>query len=131
MGAYGLENMLDDKNTAVTVGASQSDFVISRVAQIECSSSRDMIIVLEASGVTAATGITVKLEHSHRKDAQFDEPAATETVAITGDGTFEIDIQRVLGTTPALKPFIRLVVDTGAGDAVTFDRIARTRRIEY
>jgi hypothetical protein len=64
-----------------------------------------------------------------KKDGTFAEPSTTETVAITANGAFEIDIQRVLGTTAALKPFIRMVIETGAGDAVTFDRMCRTRRI--
>ena len=63
------------------------------------------------------------------KDGTFAEPTPAETVAITSNGTFEIDVQRVLGTNAALKPWIRLVVATGAGDAVTFDAIRRTRRV--
>lgn len=131
MAAYGTQNLLNDKNDAEVVGASETDLPVGIISQLECESSRDMIIEAQVSGVTVATGITLKLQHSVRKDGTFAEPSTTETVAITADGAFEIDVQRVLGTTAALKPFVRMVVTTGAGDAVTFDRLCRTRRIGY
>lgn len=110
------------------IGANETDVVVSDIQLISCDDSLTSTFTIEASSVTSASGITLQLQESHRKDATYVDVSGA-SVAITGNGSFDIVFNEVDGANRALKPFIRMVITTGAGDAVTVDRIYRTTRL--
>lgn len=110
------------KNGLAAVGASVTNQEISEVFPITAGGAVEgMVVKIAVSGVTLATAITAKLQTAI--DAEFVD---SKTVAITANGNFYI---KLLGNAAADQTFLpllrsgRLVITTGAGDAVTIDSI--------
>lgn len=107
------------------VGASETDLPLGTFA-LDAYSSRSLRIDMVCSSVTAATGITAKLQNRAESGDWEDLGSANASVAITGNGTFSITmlIERAADQVDMpLRKTSRLVITTGVGDAVTFDNI--------
>ncbi len=118
------------RKLAPSVGASETDLPI---AEFSCDfeSALNFRADVVCSSVTAFTGITVKLQHRAVEGAYANLSSANGSVAVTGNGTFSIvlHVQRAADQADLpLRKQCRLVVTTGAGDAVTFDNIIIQQR---
>lgn len=124
MSEYSTRAFLKDNALSPTVGNSETETEISKTELISCGDSNDLYVIAECSSVSG-TGAVIKMQECHRKDGTFTDVAGA-TVTITGNGTFEFQYQ---SATIPLKPFIKIVCTTGGSDAVTVDRLYRTRRL--
>lgn len=110
-----------DYTIAQTVGASQTDQVVSKIYPITAGGSIHHAVVLDVSAVTAATGITAKLQTGIGSTWQD-----SKTVAITGNGRFYIKLLAEAAGDQTYLPLLRngrVVITTGAGDSVTVDAV--------
>lgn len=124
---YGERSIIcETAEGCINVPNSASEQQISTVNRLTGADSRDMFITAEVSGVSGVGGV-IKLQQAHRRGATFVDVAGA-SVTITGNGTFEIEINREPGVASALKPYIRLVATTGGSDAFTVDRLHKTVR---
>lgn len=125
--AYTVANKVKD-GASVTVGASATNSVVSGTNgregfAIQAPFMTAICIDLVCSAVTAATGITAKLQVRHVNTQTW---ADSKTAAITANGTTSI---RLLPTVAADQAFLplkseaRVVITTGAGDTATVDAI--------
>ncbi len=115
------------KNTSVVIGASATNTVVSEVINLSDEDSMCFNVDITAASVTAATGITAKIQDSADNSTWNDK----KTVAISGNGVVSISLQEnVAGdqTHLPLRPRLRIVVSTGAGDAVTISSVRPSRR---
>lgn len=113
-----------------TVGASETNLSITEFAA-DFESSINFRADIVCSAVTVATGITVKLQHRAVGGSFEDLTSANASASITGNGTFSIvlHVQRAADQADLpVRKQCRLVVTTGAGDAVTFDEITVQQR---
>lgn len=124
MSAYSSRAFLLNNSEPPSIGNSVTEEVISQVDLISCDDSKDLYVVAECSGVSGA-GTVIKLQECHRKDGTFTDVSGA-TVTVTGNGNFEIYYR---SESTSIKPFLRVVVTTGGSDAVTIDKLFRTRRI--
>lgn len=109
-----------------SVGASETNLVIAEFSS-DFESALNFRADLVCSGVTVTTGITVKLQHRALGGAYADLASSNASVSVTGNGTVSIvlHVQRAGDQADLpLRQGCRLVVTTGAGDAVTFDKIS-------
>ena len=119
-------NLRELRKINPTVGASETDLPIAEFSA-DFQSSLHFRADLVCSSVTAATGITVNLQTKALGGSYADVGSANGAVAITGNGTFSITLllERAADQVDLpLQKSCRLVVTTGAGDAVTFDYIS-------
>jgi hypothetical protein len=107
----------------IVVGASQTNLAISKDTGLSAGGAvRGLRIDFACTGVTDSTGITVKLQH-RTLDNWTDLAGANASVAITADGEYSLkQLPLISADQPnfPLKKQLRVVVTTGAGDAVTF-----------
>jgi len=109
---------------AKTLGASITNEPVSEVFKVTPGGANEaMRVDLVVSDVTASTGITAKLQQKI-----VDSFSDVATVSITGNGTFTIlinarnDSAGYYSLLP-LSNLGRVVISTGAGDAVTVDNV--------
>jgi hypothetical protein len=105
----------------ISVGASETNKVVSQEFPITRAGSLNLVIAIKTSSTTVTNAITAKLQTGLQ--ANWED---AKTVSITGDDWFFIKLNvEVAGdqTYLPLLPQGRLVVTTGADDAVTFDAI--------
>lgn len=105
--------------SSVTIGASETNTVVSDVIRIQ--DPLHIRIDVKCSGVTAATGVTAKIQDSVDKTV-WNTKGSEGNVAITANGTFSIALLAENSSDQAelpLRPFVRVVVTSGAGDAAT------------
>lgn len=110
-------------NTNQVIGASETNTVVSEVIRIHDPSRLIMSIVAESG--TYAAGITAKIQDSYDKKTWFTKGSGGN-VALTSDTTFDINLLETVAGDQAelpLKPYVRVVVTSGAGDAVTISSI--------
>ena len=107
---------------SVAVGASETDTPVSEVFFVEDPNS--MLVELTCSGVTVTTGITAKLQESMDK-TNWSDKSATGQVAISANGRFFIRLSAYNDSNSdmPLADALRVVVSSGAGDAVTVDSV--------
>jgi len=107
------------KQANATVGASETNLAISENFSITAGGSKHLVVSIECSGVTVAVGITAKLQSATNAGSSFED---AKTVAITGNDTFYIKFDKDVDT-DLLLSVGRVVITTGAGDAVTIDAL--------
>lgn len=127
MSVYRAPSVLLDE-TSQSVGASKTGQVVSREFNLPPdAATRAMRLDIECSGVTKTTGITVKLQHAVADGEDFADVDSTDAaVTIDDDGWFAIVLSSTNSSTADLFPLrqlARVVVSTGADDAVTVDDI--------
>lgn len=109
--------------TQQVVGASQTKQVVSEVLRIY--QPMRIIIDIACSDSTVATGITAFLQDSS-DESTWNSKGSEGQVSITGDGTFSIVLLAENSSDQAelpLRPFIRVAIDSGAGDTVDIDKV--------
>jgi len=109
--------------TSQAIGASQTDLVISEVLKIDVGTR--IRVDIAASSVTSAVGLTVKLQDSMDK-LTWSTLSSAGQVAVTVDATVTINLLDTVSGDQVdlpLRPFIRVIITTGAGDAATIDAI--------
>ena len=122
------EQLLND--TSVVIGAGETDTPVTGKISITAADATDgMIIDITAGSTTVAAGITAKLQSRFSATGGWED---SKTVSITGDDTFTIKLlPQVTGDQQyiPLRPEIRVVVSSGAGDAATISSV-RVSRLE-
>ena len=106
-----------------TVGASETNTVVSREFPITGGGSRQLVARVKTSATTVAVGITFGIQSSMDGSVWV---KAAKTTAITGDGNFTLSLIAELAGDQASLPLLpraRIVVTSGAGDAVTIDNV--------
>ena len=119
-------SQIENKILAPVVGASETDLPLMEFSA-NAGSSKNLRADMVCSGVTVAAGITVKLQHQAKGGDYEDLATGNAVVAISGNGTFSIvlHVQRAADQADLpLRKSCRLVVTTGAGDAVTFEGVS-------
>jgi hypothetical protein len=119
-------NLRDLRKLNTVVGASETDLPVAEFSS-DVPSSINFRLDVVCSGVTVTSGITVQLQSRALGGDFIDLASANSSVAISGNGTFSIvlHVQRAADQVDLpLRKTCRLVVTTGAGDAVTFDNVS-------
>ena len=115
-------------NASVTIGASQTDSVVTGVGALESfyippSCTQALVIDLEVSAVVVAAAITAKLQVRYNNGQAW---ANSKTASITATGTTSIRLLHSVagdqGFLP-LKPQARVVITTGGGDSITITAV--------
>jgi hypothetical protein len=88
-------------------------------------------IKFKCSSVTNSTGITAKVQ-MRTIDTWTDLAGANASVAITADGEYSIKQLALISADQPnfpLEKMLRVVITTGAGDAVTFDKMSISQEL--
>lgn len=107
---------------AVAVGASAANMVVSKEWPITAGGALNCAIKIVAASVTVGTGITAKLQTAIGSDW-----VDAKTAAVAADGNFYIKLQTTVAADQTFLPLLnkgRIVVTTGAGDAVTITSVS-------
>lgn len=126
---YSFKNELI-RGSSVTIGASATNTVVSNVFRITASDSLYFLAKLKSTTTTSTTGITAKLQESY-DGSTWEDVGNRAQVTITTNGTWEISLIATDSSDAAqlpLWPLGRLVVSTGADDAVTITECWISRR---
>lgn len=126
---YKFKNVVKDGASQV-VGASATNQVVSNVFPMSTQDSLYFLAKIVCTTVTAAAGITAKLQESWN-GATWEDVGNRAQVSVTTDGNFEISILATDSSDAAQLPIWalgRIVVTTGAGDAVTVTEVWISRR---
>jgi len=124
MAAYDVVNILKG-GVPVSVAASQTNSAISDVVQISSYNSGALVVELTISAITVAAAVTAKIQHS-MDGTNFVDVGTPGNLALTTTGRAVIDLWGPLAADAAvlpIRPYMRVVVTTGAGDSVTFSAI--------
>lgn len=107
--------------SAITVGASQSNSVLSKEYAVTARGALHHVVAIDVSAATVATGITAKLQSAIGSTWQD-----SKTVAITTTGRVYIKLNVEVTGDQTFLPLLnkaRIVVTTGAGDSVTVSAV--------
>lgn len=110
---------------AVTLGASVTNQQVGEECGLSAGGAIRLRVDLKVSAVTAGAGITAKLQQKSL-DAWSDLASTNASVAITTAGEVSIKLLVERSADQAdmpLKKQVRVVLTTGAGSAVTVDKI--------
>lgn len=119
------------KPSLAAIGASATDSVISKEFNITPADSLNFTARIKCSSVTAATGITIKLQESANGGTTWEDVGNRAQVSVSGNGWVEIAIVNTDSSDAAQLPLLnrlRLTITTGAGDAATIDSVLVSRR---
>lgn len=125
---YTVENVLKG-GAAVTLGASETDTVVSETIRMSAEDSKCMLVRLDTSSSTVATGITANLQHSWDGGTTWEDIGSGVQVSLTGDATYQMELEHTAANTTLAWPLCRVVVSSGSGDAITVDAVYVTRRL--
>lgn len=103
------------------VTANQTNLAISREFPITASGSRNLVVAIKTSATTVAAAITAKLQTAVNGTYQD-----SKTVSVTGNGYFFIKLNVEVAGDQTYLPLLnsgKVVITTGAGDAVTIDSV--------
>lgn len=117
-------------STSQVIGASETNTVVSEVLSIHNPSR--ILVDITASSTTIATGVTAKIQDSSDKSTWFTKGSAGN-VAIAGDSTYSINLLDTVTGDQAelpLRPFVRVVITSGAGDEATIDSVMVAYEVE-
>jgi hypothetical protein len=125
---YSARNYLK-KGATITLGASETDTVVSEVFRVSAGDSLYLNVYLTADNTTVATGITANLQHSYDGGTTWLDVGSNSQVSITGDADFQIKHKFDETNDQVMWPMGRVVVSTGAGDAADITAVRVTRRL--
>ena len=131
MAGYGMSDNNTPDSGAVTVGASETNTVVSRTKRISADDSLELMVRVKSSSVTVTNAVTAKLQHRWSEDEDWSLVGSQAQVSITGNGWFGFKVSVRNSTDEAqlpLAPLARLVVTTGVGDAATIDQVLFSER---
>lgn len=121
-----LENVMINSANSLTVGASVTAQAISKEFALHQQQSLNFRADILCSAVTAGAGITIKVQHRMEGGQFTDLASANASVAVTANGTASITLNYARTADMADMPLrkqCRLVITTGAGSAITIDKI--------
>lgn len=125
-----MKNVLKN-GTSVTIGASETDTVVSKTFDITDRDSVCFTVDLIAASGTYTTGITAKIQSTPDGGTNWIDSG---TVAISADGivSLALDITQESDTSKLpLRGVGRIVVSSGASDAVTITAVYISRRKSF
>lgn len=123
MAAYQFKSVLL-ANTAVAVGASASNTPVSEVFRPAVVDALNGVIAVTSTGVTSTTGITAKLQQSADGSTYTDVTGVSATITAAGISRLSWNVQDTAQQAALpLLPYLRVVVTTGLGDAVTVSEV--------
>ena len=125
MAGYLSRDLLINK-TQIAVGASETNTPITVPFRASSEDSMAMIVNVVCTSVTGTNAITANLQDSYDGGTTW---ADVKTVAISGNGTFEIEVNAHDGSDTIMHPLLRVTVDSGVSDAVDVDNVWVTRRV--
>lgn len=106
---------------SLAYGASLTNQPVTKEYRISAGGALNCVLKVVASSTTVSTGITAKLQTALGSDW-----VDAKTVTISGNGAFYIKLQAAVAGDQAYLPLLnrgRVVLTTGAGDAVTIDSV--------
>lgn len=124
MAGYTSEDLLINL-TQVAVGASETDTPVTVPFRASHEDSMAMMVNVVCTSVTVTNAITANLQDSYDGGTTW---ADVKTVAISGNGTFEVEVNAWDGSDTIMHPLLRVTIDSGVGDAVDVDNVWVTRR---
>lgn len=104
---------------AITVGASQTNKVVSKIFAVSALGSKNLRVKVTSASTTVAAAISFKLQHASSDGDTF--ITTTKSTSITADGDFYLTLNAEVAGDQAELPLqvqARVVVTTGAGDSV-------------
>lgn len=117
-------------NASQTVGASQTNAVLSEVFYLTAADSQNLVVDFNVTAVAVTTGVTAKLQDSQDGTNWFDKK--TLAVANGSTGWKTIKIAATDATNDAqwlpLRHQCRLVVTSGVSDSITVAAVLRSVR---
>ena len=125
--AYGVDNMVPARG-AITLGASETDTVVSEVFDMSNEDSKYSLIRLDTSSVTVTNAVTANLQHSWDGGTTWEDIGSGVQVSITGNNTYQMELDYSAANSSLAWPLARVVVTTGVGDACTVDAVYVSRR---
>lgn len=109
--------------TAPVLGASETDTPVSRTFALSASAATEaLVMAVTVSDVTVTTAITLKLQTTLSEIGWVN----AKTASITADGVVMLTLHAEKAGDQTYFPLLnnaRLVISTGAGDAVTVDKV--------
>jgi hypothetical protein len=117
------------KGAAQTLGASETDTVVTKDFRLSGEDSKFLLIRLDTSSVTVATAVTANLQHSWDGGTTWEDLGSGSQVSITGNDSYQIEHDYAAANTSLAWPLARVVVSTGSGDAATVDAVYVSRRL--
>ena len=125
---YVIENILKNQ-TAVVIGASETDTVVSNVVRMTGEDSKFSLVRLDTSSVTVTNAVTANLQHSWDGGTTWEDIGSGVQVAITGNASYQIELEYSAANSSLSWPLARVVVTSGVSDAATIDAIYISRRL--
>ena len=126
MAGYTIKDRLIN-TTAIAVGASETDTVLTSEFKISHEDSMALLVRLDTSAVTVTNAITAKLQSSFNGGTTWVD---SNTVSITGNDSYQIEINAYQGTPDViLWTLARVVITSGVSDAATVDNVYVTTRL--
>lgn len=113
---------------AVTLGASETDTVVSETFAMSAEDSKFCLVRLDTSSVTVTNAVTANLQHSWDGGTTWEDIGTDSQVAIAGNNTYQITHDSTSTNSTISWPLARVVVTTGVGDACTVDAVYVSRR---
>lgn len=120
------------RGASVVIGASATDTVVSNVFRLSQMDSLNFLCIVKAASVTSTTGITAKLQHSHDGGTTWADVGNRAQATIAANGNATISIVATDSSDAAQLPLWtlgRVVVSTGADDAVTITEVWVAKRL--
>jgi hypothetical protein len=124
MASYDVVSIIKS-GAPVSVAASQTNSVVSEVVQLSTTTARALVVELNLSAITVAAAVTAKIQHS-MDGTTFADVGTPGNLALTTTGLKYIDLLDTLAADAAVmpvRPYMRVVITTGAGDSVTVSNI--------
>lgn len=125
---YTVDNVLL-RGSAVTLGASETDTVVSNSFNLSGEDSKFFLVRLDTSSVTVTNAVTANLQHSWDGGTTWEDLGSGSQVSITGNNSYQIEHDYAASNTSLAWPLARIVVTTGVSDACTVDAVYISRRL--
>lgn len=116
------------QGSSVTLGASETDTVVSFNFPMSAEDSKFCLIRLDTSAVTVTNAVTANLQHSWDGGTTWEDVGSDSQVSITGNASYQIRHLHTNSNATETWPLARVVITTGASDACTVDAVYVSRR---
>lgn len=125
---YQSKNVLKQQ-TAVVVGASETDTVVTNEFRMSGEDSKYFLARIDANTVTVTNAVTANLQHSWDGGTTWEDVGSGAQVAIAGNNTYQIELEFSASNSTLTWPLARIVVTSGVDDAATIAAVYISRRL--
>jgi len=125
---YQSKNVLKQQ-TAVVIGASETDTPITNEFRMSGEDSKYFLARIDANTVTVTNAVTANLQHSWDGGTTWEDVGSGAQVAIAGNDTYQIELEYTAANTTLTWPLARIVVTSGVDDAATIAAVYISRRL--